>query len=197
MRKQLYRTLTAELERQLPGSSKPQVQNLALLTQALVFSPDCHLSNLALELPIPGQRENLTQRLRRLLKNNHVRWRTHYFPLVKELLAHWPDREVNLVMDRTDIRQEKSILMLALAFKHRALPLIWEVLLFGSTGEELQLTLLKTIAPYLPSVNQKRICFFGDSGFRAVALQRYCRQKEWAWLPTRRPALYLPPGNAR
>jgi hypothetical protein len=84
-------------------------------------------------------------------------------------------------MDRTDIRQEKSILMLALAFKHRALPLIWKVLPFGGTGEDLQLTLLQTVAPYLPPVNQKRIRFFGDSEFRAVALQRYCRQNEWGW----------------
>ena len=181
MRKQLYRTLTAKLQKRLSASSEPQVRNLALLTQALAFSPDCHLSNLALQLPVTGQRENLIQRLRRLLKNRHVGWRVHYLPLVKELLAHWPDGEVNLVMDRTDIRQEKSILMLALAFKHRALPLVWEVLPFGGTGEELQLALLQTIAPYLPSVNQKRIYFFGDSEFRAVALQRYCRKNEWGW----------------
>lgn len=181
MRKQLYRTLTAKLQRRLRASSKAQVKNLALLTQALVFSPDCHLPNLALQLPVTGQRANLTQRLRRLLKNSHVEWRVHYLPLVKELLSHWPDREVNLVMDRTDIGQEKSILMLVVAFGHRALPLIWQVLPFGGTGEELQLTLLQTIAPYLPSVHQQRICFFGDSEFRAVGLQRYCRQKQWCW----------------
>lgn len=181
MRKQLYRTLTAKLQRRLLASSKPQVENLALLTQALVFSPDCHLPNLALQLPVSGQRANLTQRLRRLLKNEHIQWRVHYLPLVKALLSHWPDQEVNLVMDRTDIRQEKSILMLAVAFKHRALPLAWQVLPFGGTGEALQLSLLQTIAPYLPAVSQKRISFFGDSEFRAVALQRYCRQHQWGW----------------
>ncbi len=42
MRKQLYRNLTTELQRHLPTASKPQVHNLALLTQALVFSEDCH-----------------------------------------------------------------------------------------------------------------------------------------------------------
>lgn len=181
MHKQLYRTLTAKLQRGLRGSNKWQVKNLALLTQALVYSPDCHLSNLALQLPVPGQRENLIQRLRRLLKNSRFRWRVHYLPLVKELLAHWPDREVNLVMDRTDIGQKHSILMLALAFKHRALPLKWQVLPFGGTGEERQVGLLRSISPYLPAVSQKRICFFGDSEFRAVGLQQYCRQKGWNW----------------
>ena len=181
MRKQLYRTLTAKLRRQLPASSKPQVENLALLTQALVFSPDCHLANLALQLPIAGQRTNLIQRLRRLLKNRHINWQVHYRPLVKTLLRQWPDREVNLVMDRTDIGREKSILMLALAFKHRALPLRWQVLPFGGTSEALQLTLLDEIEPYLPAVEEKRIYFYGDSEFRAVALQRYCQQRQWGW----------------
>jgi hypothetical protein len=181
MRQQVYRTLTAKLQRRLRASSKPQVENLALLIQALVFSRDCHLPSLALQLPISGQRDNLTQRLRRLVKNSQVAWRTHYRPLVKELLAHWPDREVNLVMDRTDIRQEKSILMLTLAYKHRALPLNWYVLPFGGTGEELQVALLQTVASFLPSVKQKRIYFFGDSEFRAVGLQQYCQQKGWHW----------------
>jgi hypothetical protein len=181
MHKRLYRTLTATLQRKLPASSQPQVKNLALLTQALVFSPNCHLPTLALHLPVTAQRDNLTQRLRRLLKNEHIKWLVHYLPVVKTLLSHWPDREVNLVMDRTDIRQEKSILMLALAFKHRALPLIWKVLPFGGTGEKVQLELLQTITPFLPSVWQKRLCFFGDSEFRAVPLQRYCRQRGWSW----------------
>lgn len=181
MRKQVYRTLTAKLQRRLRASNAAQVRNLALVSQALVFSRDCQLPNLALEMPIEGQREHLMQRLRRLLKNSQVQWRVHYLPLVKELLSHWPDREVNLIMDRTDIRQEKSILMLALAFKHRALPLSWRVLPFGSSSERLQISLLDDVDAYLPAVEDKRICFYGDSEFRAVALQRYCRQRQWGW----------------
>jgi hypothetical protein len=43
--------------------------NLALWCQALAVSPNCHLATLALGLPLPGQRENLIQRLRRFLKD--------------------------------------------------------------------------------------------------------------------------------
>ena len=179
MRQQLYRNLTTELQRRLPGASKPQVSNLALLTQALVFSPDCHLANLALELPIAGQRESLIQRLDRFLANSQLRRRVHYLPLVRQLLKSWPDREVNLLLDRTDLGQERSILLLALAFGHRAIPLTWRVLPFGGTGAELQLTLLKEIAPLLPKSAQKRIMVLGDSEFRAVEVQRYCRGQGW------------------
>lgn len=179
MRKQLYRRLTTKLQRRLPAATEKQVQNLALLTQALVFSQDCHLTNLAIQLPLDHQRDNLIQRLRRFLDNSRVNRRCHYFPLVRQLFAYWPDREVNLVMDRTDIRQEKSILMLALAFKHRAIPLTWRVLPFGGTGEDIQLELLKEVAPYLPA--GKRVMFYGDTEFRAVLLQQYCRKQEWGW----------------
>jgi hypothetical protein len=176
MREQLYRNLTTELQRRLPAASKPEVSNLALLTQALVFSPNCHLSNLALELPIAGQRDNLTQRLDRFLDNWRVTQPVHYLPLVGDLLAHWPEREVNLIMDRTDIGQSKSILLLALAFKYRAIPLTWRVLPFGGTGQALQQQLLQAVQPYLPA--DKRVMFFGDSEFRAVGLQSYCRQQQ-------------------
>lgn len=179
MRHQLYRTLTAKLQRRLPASSKPQTRNLALLTQALVFSCNCHLSSLALQLPIEGQLESLTQRLRRFLDNWRVYRQHHYLPFVKDLFAHWPDREVNLVMDRTDIGREKSILVLAAAFKHRALPLAWRVLPFGGTGADLQIRLLRDVNPYLPT--DKRITLYGDSEFRAVTLQRYCQRRQWQW----------------
>lgn len=181
MREQLYCNLTTELKRRLPAASKPQVQNLALLTQALVFSPDCHLSNLALELPIEGQRESLIQRLDRFLDNSRLSRRVHYLPLVGQMLKGWPDREVNLVLDRTDLGQKRSILLLALAFKHRAIPLTWRVLPFGGTGAEIQQHLLQEIQPFLAKAAPKRVMLLGDTEFRAVELQRYCRRQKWGW----------------
>lgn len=181
MREELYRKLTTELHRRLPGTSKPQVRNLALLSQGLVFSPDCHLSNLALELPVAGQRSNLVQRLERFLDNRHLRWQRQYRPLVQQLLKSWPDREINLVLDRTDLGQEQSILLIALAFKHRAIPLIWRVLPFGSSSAEVQVKLLKELEPLLPKPTQKRILLLGDSEFRAVQVQQYCDNQEWGW----------------
>jgi hypothetical protein len=155
------------------------VGNLALLTQALVFGQNCHLPHLALELPIEGKRENLIQRLVRFLDNDRLRWRHHYLPLVREMFGHWPDQEINLVMDRTDIKNKKSILMLAVAFKYRAMPLSWRILPFGGTGEEVQLELLQEVSPYLPA--GKRVMFFGDSEFRAVKVQQLCRDQGWGW----------------
>jgi hypothetical protein len=179
MQKQLYRRLTTELQKRLPNASIPQVKNLALLTQTLVFSPNCHLNNLALAAPLEGRRESLTNRIYRFLGNQHITRVRHYFPLVRQLFANWPDREVNMIMDRTDIGQKKSILLLAVGFKYRAIPLTWRVLPFGGTNAGLQKQLLREIQPYLPQ--DKRIMFYADTEFRAVEVQQYCQDQHWGW----------------
>lgn len=172
---QLHRQLTQELARIGLKATPHQRSNLALLCQALAFSPNCHLATLALGLPLPDRRENLIQHLRRTLKNKHLRSADCYQPLVRHLFQHWPDREVNLVMDRTDLEHRWSILTLGAVHQKRLLPLTWQVLPFGGTGADDQMLLLQRIQPALPSRAQVRINFYGDSEFRAVPLQQCCR----------------------
>lgn len=183
MSNQLYwnRRLTTELSKRLPNASQWQVHNQALITQALVFSPDCHLANLATWLGVKGQREHLIQRIRRWLKNERVGQYRCYRPLVYRLFRAWTGRDVNLVLDRTDLGQRWSILLVAAAFGHRALPLGWRLFPFGSSSEQMQLELLKQIAPCLPPREQCRVTLYGDCEFRAVAVQRYCQDQQWHW----------------
>ena len=178
---QLYSRLTTHLREQLPRASVAAVRNQALMTQALVFSPNCHLATLATTLPVPGQRENLVQRIRRWLANQAVTQCRCYMPLVRRLFAQWSGTEIGLILDRTDLEHQWSILTLAVAFRHRALPLAWRVLSFGATSAETQLNLLKQVQPCLPDAKRVRITLYGDSEFRAVGLQRYCQTQGWHW----------------
>lgn len=179
--RQLYRRLTTQLRERLPDASITQVRNQALVTQALAYGPNCHLATLATLLPVPGQRENLVQRIRRWLANQAVTQHRCYVPLVRQLFVQWSGVEVGLVLDRTDIEDQWSILMLAAAFRHRALPLAWRVLPFGGTNAETQVALLKQVQPYLPNPKQVRITLYGDCEFRAVEVQQYCRTHHWHW----------------
>ena len=179
--RRLNRELTTELRKRLCRASLPQVRNQALVTQALAFCPNCHLPILALLLPVPTKRPNLVQRIRRWLANPAVIQDRCYMPLIRPVLAQWSQRELGLVMDRTDIKDRWSILTLAIAFRHRALPLAWHVLPFGATSAEQQIALLKQVQPYLPSQHHVRISFYADSEFRAVDLQQYCQNQHWHW----------------
>jgi hypothetical protein len=137
---QLYSRLTTHLREQLPAASIAQARNQALMTQALVFSPNCHLATLATILPMPGQRENPVQRIRCWLANQAVTQYRSFIPLVRKLFAQWSGKEIGLILDRTDIEHQWSILTLAVAFRHCALSLAWRVLSFGATSAETQLT---------------------------------------------------------
>lgn len=178
---QTYHQLTTQLSERLPNASKHQVRNQALVTQALAYSPNCHLPTLATLLPITGQRESLVQRIRRWLANGAVTQQRCYIPLVRQLFAHWSGAEVSLVLDRTDIEDRWSLLMLAAAFEHRALPLAWSLLPYGGTSAEIQIALLERVQPCLPDVDQVRIILYGDCEFRAVEVQRYCQGQHWHW----------------
>jgi hypothetical protein len=156
-------------------------RNLALWCQALAVSPNCHLATLALGLPLPGDRENLIQRLRRFLKNDHLLVQRCYGAVVREVFAHWQGREVSLVMDRTDLENRWSILSVGAAYRKRTLPLGWRLLPFGATSAEEQMALLRQVRLHLPSPQQVRVHFYGDSEFRAVPLQRLCQGYHWHW----------------
>ena len=171
--------------------SQPQRNNLALWCQALAVSPNCHLTTLALGLPLPGQRENLIQRLRRDLKKERLQSGSCYQALMRHLFSHWTGREVSLVMDRTDLERRWSILTLGVAYKKRLIPLSWQVLPFGGTSAEQQIKLLKRVEPHLPPLSQVRVHFYGDSEFRAVPLQQACQKFGWHWQVGLKSDLYF------
>lgn len=164
----------------LPGT-KTQQRNLALLCYGLAISPNCHLETLALGLPIRGKRPSLVRRLRRLLKNSRIDSQKWYQPFVQNLFAQWKGVEVSLVMDRTDITNRLSILTLGVAYRKRCLPLAWDVLRFGGTSAKRQIELIRRVAAHLPSTEQVRIHFYGDSEFRAVPLQQELQRLGWHW----------------
>jgi hypothetical protein len=161
------------------GGSQPQLYNLALLCQALALGRDCHLANLALALPLIERRTSLEQRLQRLLQNEHFSVARCYAPFGRQLLAHWAGVEVCLILDRTDIRDEISILLLGVAYHKRLLPLAWRVVRFGGTGVDDQLPLLEYVRPWVPP--DRRVAFYADSEFRRLDVQRWCRQQGWHW----------------
>jgi hypothetical protein len=179
--KEMYSNLTIQLRARLPSAPVAQVRNQALMSLALAFSSDCHLATLANQLPIPGQRDHLIQRIRRWLDSQAVVQERCYRPLVHHLFAHWPEAEVNLVMDRTDLEHRCSLLMLSVAFQHRALPLAWRLLPFGATDADTQIALLNQVQSCLPVSRKARTTLYGDCEFRAVEVQRYCQQKQWHW----------------
>jgi hypothetical protein len=175
----LYLRLSQHLGSILHMATRSQIDDLALLALGLAKGEDCHLANIAIVLPIEGQRENLIQHVRRILKETQLSRRQVYGEIIQHIFAHWNAHEIGLVMDRTDLENRLSILMVAAAYGKRALPLVWEILDYGGTGAQLQTELLEQVALWIPK--GVSVTFFADAEFRAVEVQRQCQQYQWHW----------------
>lgn len=177
----LYFSLLKALVQLLPAADGARIINLTLMVLALSQSHNCHLATLVTVWPIFGKRESLIQRARRWLSNRYLNQRTYYIPLVKHILDNWEGSEIALSMDRTDIKNRLSILVVGVCYKKRVIPLAWIVLPFGSTSAKMQIELLESISHLLPDGRKVRVTLFADCEFRAVDLQKYCRKNHWHW----------------
>lgn len=63
----------------------------------------------------------------------------YYLPLAKHVLQNWQGAEIALSMDRTDLNDRWSLLVVGIAFKGRIIPLAFEVFSFGSTSASQQI----------------------------------------------------------
>jgi DDE family transposase len=178
---QLHQKLVNHLGEMGMGIRTASLTNLALWSQTLAVSANCQLATLALGLPLRRDREELIQRLSRSLDSRDLTWHRSYGQVVRHLFAHWQGSEVDLVMDRTDLEQRQSILLVGVAYHKRLLPLAWRVLPFGGTSAAVQIALLQQVQPYLPTLAKVRIHYYADCEFRATAVQTFCRQQQWHW----------------
>jgi len=173
-----YDKLLAYLHQHLDASDS-QLHNLALWVYGLFKARNCHLGHVADELPLEGQKDSLIQRLKRWLMNPRLVPEALYRRLLIVWLENWPaDTELTLLLDRTEVNDRFNILMLAVAFRGRAIPLTWDILDHeGSCSFAEQRRLLDRIEPHLPAF--ALISLMGDAEFRSRELFTYAIDRGW------------------
>lgn len=173
-----YDSLLDHFRQHLSGPDS-QLVNLALWVYGLFKARRCHLGRVADELPLEGHKDSLIQRLKRWLMNPRLVPEPLYRQLIAVWLHHWPDRaELPLLLDRTEVADRFNLLMLAVGFRGRAIPLTWEILSHsGACCFAEQQQLLARIEPLLPA--QARIALMADSEFRNIKLFEYACARNW------------------
>jgi len=113
----------------LPGRRITRLRNLAFLASGLFLAESVHLGKMARKWPFAGKVVSLTNRLRRFLKNGSVTSTDFYRPLARKLLSSFeePWQEVRLILDTTKVGFGHRVMTVSLAYRKRALPLVWSV----------------------------------------------------------------------
>ncbi len=175
----LYNTWIKKKMQLYPNERKTRLRNMAWLITGIFMSRSVHLSLVACKLPGQATLNSLTRRLDRFLENSAVRVREWYEPIAKELLQQRSGTKICLIVDGSKVGFGHQLLVVTLAYRKRAIPLVW-MWVRSSRGHSTpgrQLALLHYIYKLLPSYTQ--VLLLGDSEFGAIEVLRQLDQ--WGW----------------
>jgi hypothetical protein len=177
----VYHTWLERIRQLRPNERVTRLRNFAWIVAGILLSRSVHLSRIAEKIPGVATTVSKTRRVSRFLDNSAIRVREWYTPVARDLLAQAVAHglEVRLVTDGTKIGFGHQLLMVALVYRRRALPIAWTWVRSarGHSSARKQRALWAYIRGLLPANAQ--VVVAGDCEFGSVAvLQRLDR---WGW----------------
>ena len=178
---QLYNNWIEKLRHMREGENKARLRTFAWMMVGMMMSRSVHLSYIARKIPSIAQQTSLVKKMSRLLQNGALRVREWYGPVATELLSDVvaSGQVVRLIIDGTKVGGGHRLLMVAVAYRRRSLPIAW-TWLKGTRGHSLattQCALFAYIRTLLPA--GAKVLVVGDSEFGSVELMRTLEQ--WGW----------------
>src|SRR5512134_1370006 len=143
-----------ELQRLLPAQRKTQRSNLSLLVATMLDVRSANLMDLAAGLPRAAERIDMRyQWIARVLMNPLIDPDAVMAPFAGEVLSRLAQtgEPLVLILDQSKLNDRHQVLMLAVRYGERALPVLWRVAATnGAIGFPVQKDLLDAAARLLP-----------------------------------------------
>jgi hypothetical protein len=176
-----YRTWIRRICELRPKQRKTQVQNFVWLLVGIFHSHSVSLSKIAGKVISTAKNVSTVRRLSRFLASAAVDVRSWYRSTAKTWLMSQAEQvgEIRLIVDGTRIGFGHQLLMISLAYRHRAVPMAWAWVrhVRGHSSATKQIILLKYVRSLIP---QKTPVFLvGDSEFGSMTVLQ--QLKEWHW----------------
>lgn len=177
----LYDTWIQMVQQLLPAERITRIRNLTWLIVGVFLSRSVQLQRVALKIPGLAKETSLTRRLSRFLSNPALNAHQIYAPVARAWLQHLAARQpcLTLIIDGTRVGFGYHLLLVAVAYRRRALPVAW-LWIRAKTGHsplEAQLRLLTYVRGLLPQATP--VILVGDSEFRALEL--VFQLERWGW----------------
>lgn len=179
----LYRIWRKRLSQLIPEDCRYhryRLTNMLLLVVGIYKARSVHLSLIARTLPLRVKKLSLVRRLERFMDNGAIRVREWYRHIAIALLkAASSSGQVHMIMDSTKVSAGHQLIMVAIAYRRRAVPLAWTWIRTkqGHSTAHKQLALLAYIHSLVPQGID--VSLVGDSEFGNVDLLR--QLDIWGW----------------
>jgi hypothetical protein len=181
--KHAVRNISVGLHERLPWRRKTQRENLALLVATMLSERSANLMSLAAALlRQPGRIDMRCRWIVRVLANRLIECDAAMLPFAREVLTRAQAdagrrrarRMGGPVLDQSRASERHQVLMPALRWGERALPLAWRMEeLEGAIGSGVQKGLLDAVVAWLPE--RARVCLLGDRFDSTPALIAHCQ----------------------
>lgn len=148
---------------------------VGLLLEQTISVP--YLANAIVSVAKAASRE---RRIQRFLMNTRVKVRAYYDGLIREALTAWVGRTLYVAIDTTSLAGRLVICRLALVYRGRAMPLVWQV--YERKSVMLAYATYKPLFEHLLTVlpTNARVVVLGDKGFRTTEIMQFCRaHRHW------------------
>ena len=175
----LYHIWMTKLEELRPGERVTRLRNLTWLLVGLYSAQAVHLSKVAAKMPGLSYLPSRIRRLSRLLDNPAIQVRAWYQPIARGILQRLSGGVVHLVVDGSKVGFGHQLLMVAVAYRRRTIPLAWTWVRHshGHSTAAKQIALLAYVRGLLPP--QTQVILVGDAEFGEIPLQK--QLKTWRW----------------
>jgi len=176
---QTYHIMKQRLQTIVSKERITRIRGMAWLQSGLLKSRSVHLTRIANKIPGRAKKLSRVRQLERLLDNQHIRVREWYHPVAVGLLcrAAATGRPLRLIIDSSKVGHGHQLLMVALGYRRRALPLAWTWVRSPrghSTGDK-QAALLAYLRRLMPATAE--VVVIGDSEY--TPLQAIL--ESWGW----------------
>lgn len=172
--------IAEELRCRLPGQRKTQRNNLALLVATMLEARSANLMEVAAALPRAAERIDMRyQRIVRVLANPLIDCDQVMTPFAREVIGQAASTgRVEVILDQSKLSERHQVLMLALRWGERALPLAWRVeQTAGPIGLTQQRALLDLLATWLPE--GATVLVLADRFYGTPGLVAACAGRGW------------------
>jgi hypothetical protein len=176
----LYDTWIDRIRQLCPQARKTLIHNFTYLLVGIYLSDSVHLSKIANKIPGKAKLTSVVQRLRRLLQSA-ICVRKWYNSIAETLLKSQAQHgTVRLIVDGSKVSFHHQLLMVAIAYRRRAIPIVWTwVKGRGHSTAIKQLALLGYVHKLIPS--NVSVSVVGDCEFGAIAVLDQLDDWEWQY----------------
>ena len=123
--------------------------------------------------------QSTQRRFRRWLGNRRIEVAPLYGPLIQQAVRDWGTHTLYLALDTSMLWNQYCLIRLAVVYRGRAVPVVWEVIEHGSSSvtHAAYEALLDAVPALLPT--GVKVVFLADRGFADTALLAHLRRLGW------------------